>query len=82
VSFVGLLLDATGSWELSMHAPLILMLLIGNYVYVAHCDNRPIDFDARAAAEGGGGDGKVGGGGGAEGAGAGSAPKSAHAATR
>ncbi|KAI8464026.1 MAG: major facilitator superfamily domain-containing protein [Monoraphidium minutum] len=57
VSFCGFLLDATGSWELSMYAPLIAMLVVGNYIYVAHCGNAHIDFDARAAAAGGAGGG-------------------------
>lgn len=44
----GYLLDSTGSWDLSMYMPLIVSLLAGNYIYVAHCNNQPIDFDKRA----------------------------------
>lgn len=51
ISLCGLLLDATGSWEVSMYVPLIAMLLVGNYIYVAHGNNEPIDFDSQAAGE-------------------------------
>ncbi|KXZ47179.1 hypothetical protein GPECTOR_37g185 [Gonium pectorale] len=49
IAACGVLLDATGgSWEASMYGPLIAALLLGIYAYVAHCNNEPIDFDARA----------------------------------
>ncbi len=50
IAACGWLLDATGSWETSMYWPLIGMLGLGIYTYVAHCNNLPIDFDARADA--------------------------------
>ncbi|KAG2451983.1 hypothetical protein HYH02_003754 [Chlamydomonas schloesseri] len=48
IAACGLLLDATGgSWEAGLYYPLIGVLLAGIYAYVAHCNNNPIDFDAR-----------------------------------
>jgi ACS family sodium-dependent inorganic phosphate cotransporter len=42
---VGMLFDATDSWELSLFVPSAVLMLLGAAVYTFFCSNDPLDFD-------------------------------------
>jgi hypothetical protein len=45
VSAVGMLLDATGSWDMALFSPSILLLICGSLSYTIQVKNEAIDFD-------------------------------------
>lgn len=45
VSLVGWLLDLTGSFDVALFAPCILLHLIGTFAFISYCVNEEVDFD-------------------------------------
>ncbi|KAL6749075.1 major facilitator superfamily domain-containing protein [Haematococcus lacustris] len=45
VTLVGMLYDATQSWQVALFMPSAVFMVIGAYAYCVHCRNTYIDFD-------------------------------------
>ncbi|MEW5305543.1 MAG: hypothetical protein WDW36_008077 [Sanguina aurantia] len=46
VPTVGFLFEQTQSWELSLFAPSMILMVVGAIIYTLGCRNEPVDFDS------------------------------------